>query len=228
LFSIETISLGAIIDSDEILAKVSQNLASNPNYLPRHKDLIKFLLSPLGRVIGDRETFCRKVARLAGFMFNKPGLDKNLGLSTALLIKFLDKNEIVSLTGLDVKQMNELYEFLSNGERSINIAKINDLMAANEAAELKTAKLEAAKKAAELEAAKKAAEHRAKVAELKAAKEAAELKAEKEAAVRRAEAAEHRATIIQIVLKMSRNNTNLSEIARITGLSVEDVEQILS
>ncbi|MDR0549378.1 MAG: hypothetical protein LBI10_08255 [Deltaproteobacteria bacterium] len=124
--------------------------------------------------------------------------------------------------------MNELYEFLSNGERSINIAKINDLMAANEAAELKTAKLEAAKKAAELEAAKKAAEHRAKVAELKAAKEAAELKAEKEAAVRRAEAAEHRATIIQIVLKMSRNNTNLSEIARITGLSVEDVEQILS
>ncbi|MDR0548032.1 MAG: hypothetical protein LBI10_01245 [Deltaproteobacteria bacterium] len=148
-------------------------------------------------------------------MFNIPGQENNLGLSIAFLSNFLETTEISSLTGLDVNKMNELYEFLSNGERSRNMAKIAELMAANEAAERRN----------------EAAERRNEAAERRA--EAAELFAEKEAAERKAlaaelKAAEQRIKITQIVLKLSRIYTNSSDIALLTGLSVEEVEQILS
>jgi hypothetical protein len=50
LFSVVPLSIGYLIDGDEILAKMSQNLASDPNYIPSDEDSIKLALAVFGQV----------------------------------------------------------------------------------------------------------------------------------------------------------------------------------
>jgi hypothetical protein len=180
LFSFTPILLGESLDSDAILAKESQNFAADPNYIPSQKDSILLTLSPLGGVKGDHEAFCRKVASLAGKLFNKPFQDKFLGLSASFLNKYLKLSELSSLLGLDGSEMQELADLFSNGRYS-SLETLNDKLMTE-------------------------------TAELKAAKEAAEL----------------RSKIEKMVFKLSRNTTNSAEIAQHTGLSIEEIEQILN
>ncbi|MDR0548529.1 MAG: cell envelope integrity protein TolA [Deltaproteobacteria bacterium] len=187
LFSFVPISIGDIIDGNEILAKMIQNLASDPNYIPSDEDSIKLVLAVFGKVKGKRKTFYRKVGRLAGSLYsNKPDQKDKLAVLAGALIKFFSITELGSLLGLGDSSMAEILDLLSEGKYSLYKKSYDESEAAIKAAERKAAEFKAmftefAKENAEFKAmfteiAKENAELKAEVAELKAAKESTELK----------------------------------------------------
>jgi hypothetical protein len=177
-FFVEQIFLENYIDGDAILAEIEQMFAKDPKLVLSAELVVKFVLAPFGRILGDKKLFCRRVMALAMSLFT--GLEQlnDLALVTVSSSSILPKAELADFFKRRADMSVELANLLTDGEF---FAARNTAVAEKKRADSLEAALKAEKAKAAAERAKAAAEKAKAAAAIKAekAKTAAAIKAEK-------------------------------------------------
>jgi hypothetical protein len=85
LFSVNTVSLGDLVDSDKFLLEMKEMLGkseSNPNFVLSEEDVMKIILAPMGRIKGSRRRFFQEFEPLkSSLLKNTDLIDENFAFS---------------------------------------------------------------------------------------------------------------------------------------------------